>query len=248
MDAVEPHREAFVVRSYEVDVRERLTVRALCGYLQEAARLHAASLGASTQALKALGLAWVLHRLRLELPGEPRLGDPLEVVTWPSRFDRAVASREFEVRDAQGGAMAAATSRWVIVDLRARRIVRLPDFVRALPALDRHALGLDARDLAAPAQAQAERRFEVRRSDIDATGHVNNTQYVAWILETAPGGLLDTHRPVGLEVEFRRESVYGDLVVSRAASRQGPDAGLAHSLELADRRELVRAVSVWRPV
>jgi acyl-ACP thioesterase len=246
---VEPHRENFVVRSYEVDARERLTMRGLCGYLQEAARIHAAALGASAQALAAQGLGWVLHRLRLEMPAAPRLGDAVEVATWPSGYTGVVASREFEMHDGQGGTLATASSRWVVVDLRARRVVRLPEFVRSLPAIDRPALQMDDARLPAPAGAEVERRFDVRRSDIDATGHVNNTHYVAWILETVPDGLQDTHRPAGIEVAFRQESVYGDVVISRAAPRPGADPlTLAHALWLTGGRELVRAVSRWTPL
>ena len=67
--------EWFAVRSYEVDPAERLTLPALCGYMQEAAGIDATRLGAGMRRLGEQGLAWVLHRMRL-------------VVTAGARFPR----------------------------------------------------------------------------------------------------------------------------------------------------------------
>jgi len=92
-----PYRESFRVRSYEVDPRSRLSPRALCAYLQEVAGVHATQLGASMERLGESGLAWVLHRLKLEVRQQALLGDTLEVLTWPTRFDRVLADRDFVV-------------------------------------------------------------------------------------------------------------------------------------------------------
>jgi medium-chain acyl-[acyl-carrier-protein] hydrolase len=243
-----PHREPFRVRSYEVDVRERLTMRALCGYLQEAAGIHAALLGASMARLRESGLAWVLHRLRLEVEECPRQGEALEVVTWPSRFDRVVADREFEVFDERGRRVAAATSRWAVADLRLRRPVRMPEFILQIGGEQRPApLTLGRTELPAVSQPATLKTFAVRRSDLDVVRHVNNTQYVDWLLETVPDEVEGELRPAALELVFQREALYGDVV--RSETQPIPaDRGqaFAHVLRHGDAgHELVRAVSFW---
>lgn len=246
-----PHREAFRVRSYEVDPRERLTLRALCGYLQEAAGIHAALRGASMARLRESGLAWVLHRLRLEVEEFPRQGDLVDVVTWPSRFDRVVADREFEVLDPDGRRLAAATSRWAVADLRLRRPVRMPEFILAIGGEERAApITLTRGELPAVFQPAVEKTFTVRRSDLDVVRHVNNTQYVGWLLETVPDEVEAGLRPAALELVFQREALYGDVVKSEAQPLDGgPQAsarGFAHVLRHAgEGHELVRAVSFW---
>jgi acyl-ACP thioesterase len=197
--------------------------------------------------LREEGLAWVLHRLRLQVDDCPRLGDDVEIATWPSAFDRVVAERQFEVFDGRGGRVAAASTRWAVADLRLRRVVRMPDFllqigVEARPA----ALELGRGELPAVSQPAVEKSFAVRRSDLDVVGHVNNTQYVGWVLETVPDEVLDRRRPAGLEVVFQREAVYGDVVASEAAPLADGSGAFAHVLRHAqDARELVRAVSLW---
>jgi len=247
--AGDEHRRSFLVHTYEIDPDGRLAPRALCAYLQEAAGEDAARLGVSMTRLMEDRLAWVLQRLRLEVSRYPRGGETLTVTTWARRFDRAIAWRDFEVHDESGARMAAATSRWAVFDVETRRVARLPAFVRAVPVADRPpALGLDSPAPGPPTgPAGLERRFEVRRGDLDVVRHLNNTRYVEWALETVPEDVLALRRPTMVDVEFRREALLGDTVVAR--SRPSPDeGGVAFLHELRSARgdaELARAASRW---
>lgn len=240
----EPHRQSFFVHSYEVDPWERLTPRALCAYLQEAAGGDADAFGVSMGRLVGEGLAWVLQRLKLEAGAWPRQGVTLQVATWARHFGGVVAERDFEVSDEAGREIAVATSRWVVVDMDARRVVRLPDFIRRLPVHEGRALEMDGVELPAALAFETERRFEVRRGDLDVARHVNNTRYVEWALEAVPDDVAETEEPSGFEIVFRRESVLGDQV--RSHSRRRGDGNFVHALST-DEAELARAVSRWRP-
>ena len=184
----------------------------------------------------------------MEVRDDPRRGDALTVTTWARRFDRVMALREFEVWDPAGHLVAAATSRWVVVDLAARRVVRLPEFIRRLPVADRpQALqGADG-ELPRPAAPAIEKRFRVHRSDLDAARHLNNTRYVEWSLEAVPDECWDRCRLRGFEIVFRRESLYGDtLRAAAAALTTGAAPAFAHLLERErDGEEVARAVSRW---
>ncbi len=144
--------------------------------------------------------------------------------------------------------MAAATSRWAVVDLRRRRIARLPEFVRGqvLPQRPR-ALLLLGPEPQPPSAAQLGHEVEVRRADLDMVGHVNNTRYVEWALEPLPEACLETH-PAAFEIVFKREGLRGDRLVSRAqrtASAQGA-VRYAHAVvRPVDGAVLAHAQSVW---
>ncbi len=230
----------FDVRSFETDPCGRLTLPALCAYLQEAARRNAAAMGAGQERLARHGFAWVLHRLRLEIEALPRLDDGLLVETWASAWDTVGGLREFAARALDGRPLAAATSHWVVVDLAQRRVARLPDFVRgcALPGRP-PLLAFEAPEPQAQASYEREYQLDVRRADLDAVEHVNNTRYVEWALEALPDECVNG-TPAVFEIVFRRESRRGDRLVSRAADlgtgrfahalvRQGDGATLAHA-------------------
>jgi medium-chain acyl-[acyl-carrier-protein] hydrolase len=244
------HRQDFPVHSYEVDTEGRLAPRALFAFLQEAAGGDAARAGYTMERLAEEGLVWVIQWMRVEVERYPRQGETLHVTTWARPFQRALARREFDVVDDAGARVAVGTSRWVVVDLRARRLARLPEFVRGCavpdrpPALDRSPSVLE------PAEpAGLERRFEVRRGDLDTVRHVNNTRYVEWVLETVPDEVQERCRPSAFEIAFRREAVYGDTVAVRTRQLEGAgDPSFVHELR-ADgaEHELGRAASAWQP-
>lgn len=201
-------------------------------------------MGISSRRLRGQGLAWVLHRLKLEIPEPVLLGDSLVVATWPRRFEGVAARRDFLLETRAGVRLGAAASRWVVMDLDARRVVRLPEPIRSLPVLEQAALELDERPLPAPTAAVAEERFRVRRSDLDASEHLNNVRYVEWLLDTVPEPAGARDHPIGLEVSFRREAGHREVVLSRAAP--GPGDTVWHVLVgEAEGRELARAVTRW---
>ena len=244
------HTQDFRVHSYEVDTEGLLAPRALCAFLQEAAGGDAARGGYTMERLAEVGLVWFIQWMRVEVERYPGRGETVTVTTWARPFGRALAFREFDVLDGAGVRVAVGTSRWAVVDLHARRLVRLPEFVRRSPvpvrppALDRAPAALE------PAEpADLERRFEVRRGDLDMVRHVNNTRYVEWVLEAVPDEVQEGCRPSAFEIDFRREAVYGDAVVARTRRLPGP-GGPAFAHELREGRgghELARAASVWRP-
>jgi acyl-ACP thioesterase len=243
------HRQAFPIHSYEVDTEGLLTPRALCAFLQEAAGGDATRAGYTMERLAEDQLAWVIQWMRVEVERYPRRAEMVTITTWARPFERAIAWREFDVVDGSGARVAVGTSRWAVVDLDARRLVRLPQFIRACPVPDRpRALDRAPLSLAKAEPPDLERRFEVRRGDLDVLRHVNNTRYVEWALEAVPDEIQEAHRPSAFEIAFKREAVYGDSVLARTRRLDDND-GLAFAHELrstgAD-QELARATSIWR--
>src|SRR5512138_2489744 len=123
-------REPFAVHTYDVDAFGTLAMPALSGYLSEVAGLHATELGVGLDALMARGLTWVLVRQRIENPAPIRLGDTIEIETWPSGIDRLAALREFVVRRG-AEEVARATTQWFVLDLATRKPVRPADVLDA---------------------------------------------------------------------------------------------------------------------
>jgi medium-chain acyl-[acyl-carrier-protein] hydrolase len=238
-------RESFAVHTYEVDAFGALAVPALSGYLSEVAGLHATELGVGLDALMARGLTWVLVRQRIENPIPVRLGETIEIETWPSGIDRLAALREFVVRRG-GEEVARATTQWLVLDVATRKPVRPADVLDAR-------FPRETRPPAAPlAHAKLpelrawdlQKRFHVRYSDIDVNLHVTNTSYVAWAIEAVPKDLWQSSRPASVEVQFIAETHHGAAILSRIAL--GPDGALSHAIvREEDGKELARLATGW---
>ena len=240
--------QKFRVFAYEVTAHGEARMEVLMNYLQEAAGNHAASWRLGVGDLRALGRAWLLSRYHLRIQRYPRLGEQVQVSTWPSGMQEAFALRDFEIALADGTPLAVATSSWVVFDLEAKQPLPI---ARALPAeflLERRSL--EDSFLHLPELEAAERSVRLRTMlrDLDLNRHVNHTVYVQWALESAPAGLVSRRQPVELEVGYRAEAFYGDEVLSecRAENADGPQVRLVHRIRHAHRgTELARLRTVW---
>lgn len=237
--------ERYPVRSYEVDGRGRLTVPALCNYLQESAGLHARQLGVSVEQLRREDMTWFLWRLHLRIDELPSWGESVAVETWPAEMGKPFAIRDFRLR-ASDREIGVATSAWLLMDLvKKRPIRRFPAHIHDLhPDPPQRALPDPFHRLPACEDADAGCAFVLRRGDLDLNLHLNHVAAIAAMLEAVPADTLERHRLIGLEVEFRGEGRYGDALEARC---RHDGSEVRHGLiRKADGKELARARSRWR--
>ncbi len=244
IETMEITRATFTVHSFDADAFGCLAPAALAGYLQEAAGRSAATLGWSLADLNRRGLTWVLVREQMVLDEPLRLGDTLEVETWPSGLDRLAALRDFRIL--RGGVeVGRALTTWFALDLATRRPVR-PDTIlpERLHAQTAHVLPVGEPRLPTLREAPIDRRFQVRFADIDANLHVTNASYVAWALEAVDEATWRRERVAALDAQFMAECNLGTFVRSRSA----PDGGgiRRHAIvREEDGKELARARTTW---
>ena len=229
---MEKGRYQFKVRSYECGADGRATLPTVCNFLQEAASLHAASLGFGKGDFAATGenISWVLTRMVVKMDRYPKWEDEVTVETFPRGGRKIVAWRDFEVKDAKGRTLGVASSEWMIIDLATRKIHAIPEKVFAAndPA-NVPVLGLEpfskfrfpsGEAVSFPLRSETEKiplpRFTAMKSQIDLNGHVNNVHYISWMLEPC-----DSRCPAEMEVVFRSETFAGDEVCVETAAADG---------------------------
>ncbi|MEX0748069.1 MAG: acyl-ACP thioesterase domain-containing protein [Rhodothermales bacterium] len=235
--------ETFRVRSYESDPSGRASIQTICNYLQEAAGNHAGRLGVAVDQLTQKHMTWVLARLRVEMDGYPAWRDEVIVETWPSGHDGLYAMREFVVKG-PAGAVARASSAWLLIDLERRRPMRIPDFIANIELPDRHrpVSEMPSR-LPEPTRTDTTLQFPVQYADLDVNRHVNNVRFVEWSLEALPAGFLESHSLATLDVHFRAEANLGDSIGVEVGELAPLD--YAHLVRSGD-RELARSRTTWR--
>jgi medium-chain acyl-[acyl-carrier-protein] hydrolase len=241
-------KEAYPIRSYEVDCRNRLSILSMFHFMQEAASNHARSLGVSVHQLLSENYTWLLSRLKIEIASYPGVNDSIQIATWPSGTRRLFALRDFELRNGSDEIIAAAISAWLVIDVEKRRPVRISPFVERLKPLEyRHALPDNLDKLPGLSRPTYEKKFVARYGDVDVNQHVNNVTFVEWVVEGMPPSLLNTSAPVELEINFLAEAFYEDNILAACHPLNQDHTVYSHILiREQDGRELARARSVWR--
>jgi len=241
------------VRSYDLDWRGHTSLRALNGFLQETARGYATRARLGVDTLDAASLGWALHRLRIELASEARVGESVAVLGWPSERRGLSHHLDFEVTGEDGRSLARASTAWVIFDALERRAVRRPDTAAMPPLVDRpRALVLGRDKPPRVTSPESARSFRVRLGDIDANGHVANGRYLEWMLESTPSTVWSTHRLAAVEVLFRDEALYDEEILTESeAPGESMGSGTRefahHAIRKRDGLRFAAATSVWSP-
>jgi acyl-ACP thioesterase len=203
--------QSYAVNTIVVNAQKRLGLIGLLGILQDVAWAHADHLGHGFEATMDEGAIWILSRQKLVVADWPVWRDQLTVRTWVRPIKGPLVHRDYEilVGDRKVGECAAA---WLTLDVRTRRPVRPALAGAPLRCRQDDALAVTPEKIALRQDLAEAARFRVRNSDLDMNGHVNNTRYAQWILDSASPEAYRARRVVRYEVNFLTEVQVGDSV------------------------------------
>lgn len=168
-------------------------------------------------------------------------GDVVNVETWFQQEGRVAARRDWLLTDAATGKLyGAATSAWVMVNYKTRRLTKMPDDVRAeydklMPNPERHAIQHGETKLKLPPFPEAATRgteHTATHMDMDMNNHINNTSYLSWLLQEVPQDVYSTCSLVRSEVDYKGEGVAGTHSPRAPASVHCNNTAFSPSLRL----------------
>jgi acyl-ACP thioesterase len=243
------HRQQFEVEAADIDDAGRLSIPALFNRLVASAAANAGEMGISVESLARENLGWMLRAARIELFSDlPPAGATVAIENWPSAMEKLYAHHDF-LLSAQGGPQGAATSTWLVVDLMQRKPVLLPERIRAMGvsnrarALEDRPAHTDPRRFIEPERDSSRASFRVTIDDLDDNFHLSHRRYLEWALAAVPKEQRAIGRIRSLEILFRNEAFFGDLVL---ASAEATGDLVRHRLvREEDLRELMRMVTEW---
>jgi acyl-ACP thioesterase len=176
-------RAVFTVSTYHCDSQGRIHLHSLMQQLQEIASKHAEDLGVGRKWMDENGYYWVLVNFKMDISRLPGYKETVILKTWPSGWDLLKAFRDFKGEDLEGTELFRATSEWMVIDknnFRPKTTKELEfDFISS-----KNRIINDIQRLRSSQALEEIFRINVPSSSIDMNGHVNNTEYVRWGIDT----------------------------------------------------------------
>ncbi|MBP6909948.1 MAG: hypothetical protein KBC18_05905 [Candidatus Saccharicenans sp.] len=247
MDELHQFSSGFEIMSFDVDYQGRAHLSALMNYLQDAARLHSIQEKFSVFDLQEKGVTWVISRYHLQISRYPEMGEKITVKTWASGLHSFYALREFEMSDSQQKRILAATSSWMIIDLKDRCPVKVNGLFPDELILNKRILEDDFPVLPIVDRLDFKSEFKALFEDLDFNRHVNNVAYSRWAVEGMPPEVLFSHRPVDLQINYRAEVFYGDsLEVITQRPQNETEPWIQQIFNLSTGKEVARLQSDWK--
>lgn len=215
MNLLSVWEEPVTVKPYETDFRGLWKPHCFFQAFQLAGTNHAEHLGVGYQAMLRNGVAWLLARLKLKILRLPELDEQLTVQTWPRGLQQKIFfMRDFFVLDAAGQKIAAASSVWLMVDVKKRALVKPdPAMAERLP-LNPGKLALDEQvdKIVIPEGLREQFSVQARFSAVDMIGHVNNTRYIEWVEDCFSIEDYQAHELNTLQINYANEVKPGQEV------------------------------------
>ena len=209
------------VDSRDVDLFNQCRPSAVLGLLQEAATQAALSLGVSgPQIMEKYNCLWMVTRNWVELDAPLRWNDRITVRTWHRGASGVSSYRDFDLcRD--GRPIGQGASVWVMVDADSRKLFRM----KQLTEFD----GTDGGELkksvklhrvAMPERFDRRVRRDMRYSDTDINGHINNIHYADFACDSLRLETLCQGKFVrSLQIGYVNECQAGETIFVDTAAR-----------------------------
>ncbi len=205
------YTKQFPVLTSQTDAFRRLKPSHVLSFLQEVAGDHSVLLGTGREELAKRNLFWAVLRHRVQITRLPEAGENITVETWPMPTTRTAFPRSAVAYDREGNELFRSISLWVLMDTDQRGMV-LPgkSGVQVEGLLRGNELAVPGS--LAPRVMQNQQCRQVRFSDLDCNGHMNNCRYLDWVVDTLPGSFHSAHSPREFSVRYLSEARENEML------------------------------------
>jgi medium-chain acyl-[acyl-carrier-protein] hydrolase len=214
--------EETLVRTFETDFQQHWKPACFAQVMQEAAAHHADHMGFGFHKMMSDDHIWILSRLRIRFFAFPTFEEIVKIETWPKGIQqRLLFMRDFYMTNTAGERLAEATTAWILINPKLRRILPPASLNGSVPDNGGRAAIPEPLDKLSPPPGLPQRLvISAGYSDIDLMGHVTNSRYLEWIGDAFTLEEHAAHRLLELQINFTSEVLPGENV----SLLIGPDA------------------------
>ena len=238
------HTKQLKTTSYFINRFGHLSTSFLFYQMQDIAWEHANILGFGYDKLKEEQQFWVLSRLWVKINRRPVWGENLTLETWSKGADRFFGYRDYNFVDEKQNSIIQATTSWLVLDLKSKRIVNLTEF-EDFPKYEESVFGENAGKVRPPKSDDALVFTPVRFNEIDINQHFNSGRYLERIIDSYDFEFHEKNELCEFEINFLKEGMPSDQL---AVKKQEIDAGyhICSVVRQNDGVDLIRARLVWQ--
>ena len=215
--------------NYKLQIRDtrlnsEVTNKALLGIMENIAGMHSAKVGFGLIDIPKTNLMWILLDWKLEVKKRVKYGEQVHVKTWSRYIYKCYAYRDFEMYDNERNLCVIATSKWLLVNSKERKIAKVePELA------DRYESEIDKcvfdnpeiEKLKVPDNFESEINYKVQRRDIDVIGHMHNLYYLDLAYEALPDDVYNKRPFDNIRVMYKKEIKFGESVRCKYANDNG---------------------------
>lgn len=206
----EKHRVVF----YETDVTKNINIGMLVDLMMLASENQSEQLSIGKDKVNGLGYGWVITQHVLEIERLPKVNEEVKIWTEADSYNKYFCYREFGIDDLDNNPLVRMHTIFVLMDFKNRKISQIvPELIipfgaTETPKVKRY------KNVKKIKKIDNHKQYQVRFMDIDSNHHVNNVHYFDWMLDTLDYDFLSKHTLKKINIQYKQEITYGDIVTS----------------------------------
>lgn len=214
------YTQTYVTKWHDADPDLHLRPSAVLVYFEETSGLHMRSVGRSLDEMHIKEKrGFILSRIGIVFHNPVAAYSEITVNTFTGASAGFSSPRYFEMF-ADGEKAAEATSIWALVDLESRRPIKISEFDFGFEHEERELEGIPTRvSIPKTTEFAVVGKREIRYSDIDYNGHMNNTKYPDMLMDYIPNP--ETAVLHSMVLSFRHEATLGHTLTVERAEIEG---------------------------
>lgn len=199
--------------SYDANPDSTVKIPALMKHFQQIAREDLLTYGITYNMMRDCDQVFVIIKLKIEFKKKVSIYDELYLKTVPTKIDGITFYRDFFVTDANGEICAVASSAWVLMNYKTRRIIKPADIIAPVPHFPDDASDVVLTRRFPVIDSPISQKTNVRKvyfSNLDENNHFNNTETAAFAIDEISDRIIAGSEINSIEIHFNHESRLGE--------------------------------------
>ncbi len=240
-------RKKYEVNYYDVDYKLQCKLSSIINYFCDIGNNQSEELGETIEALTERRMAWVFYQYDIKVIEYPKYRDILTIETEGIGFNKFYAYRKYTIYNEEGKELVNGLAMFFLINIDKRRPMRVSDDqIKAYGGEGFENVKIDMGKFNSLLKIDNEKEFNTRYSDIDSNGHVNNSKYFEWAMESVPMDVVKGYDIEGVRILFEKEITYGNKIRAKAEIKEdGSRIITSHVIESCDGLELTKLELTW---
>jgi len=227
----QPFKQEKEITYFMCDRTNRLTLSMLVNILMDVSEKHSAYLGTGEEVVKGMGYNWIILHYEFQIEKIPKVNERVEIETIATEYNKLFTYRDFIVRGKDNNEIITVKTTFALMDLEKRKMARLPEEIIApYQATFSKRIRRNTKPQPVDNERASQKVYSVRYFDIDSNNHVNNSQYINWLLDSMDGTFLATHTVKHGIITFDKEVNEEDTVTSSSSRRVANNSITDHQI------------------
>ncbi len=212
------YKEEFKIGLKDVGKENQVNNKAILEYLEDIAAYHSDSVGYGVNTSDTTHLTWLLLDWKVKVIKRPQYGQVLHIHTWSRNIIKCYAYRDFEIYDENNNLCVVASSRWLLINNKTKRIAKIEPEVANKYESEPEKFVFEEKEIEKiklPKNYKNSIIYQTKRKDIDIIGHMHNLYYLDLAYEALPEEIYNQNIFDEIRIMYKKEIKLGDTVICK---------------------------------